>query len=48
MQTTNLQILEDIISKIYWPVIYASVGDERVTDTLKNEFLGSIFVLWER
>ncbi len=39
---SSLVLLEQLLSQVYWPVISNASSDVRITDTLKNEFLGSI------
>ncbi len=38
----KLVVLQQIVGEIYWPVLYATIGEDKVTDTLRNEFLASI------
>jgi hypothetical protein len=41
----SLLVLNQIISEVYWPTLTTTVvADNRVSDTLKNEFLGSILM----
>lgn len=41
----SLLVLNQIISEVYLPALTSTVvADNRVSDTLKNEFLGSILL----
>jgi hypothetical protein len=40
----NLLLLEEIIKEVYLPMLQQTSGQSKVTDSLRNEFIGSEFV----